>query len=167
MPIDLFLTDVAQSKPQRVRGTAVFMTSLPTGVPPVLLHHLKHNKVLHDAVILLSVITENIPIVGGRDRLEIEALGEGFWRITARYGFMERPNVMKMLRRAQLAGVPVDPATASFYLGRETLLTSGKSPMARWRKYLFAFLTRNARTATSYFSLPPNRVVELGTQVEL
>jgi KUP system potassium uptake protein len=167
MPADLFLADIAETKPHRVPGTAVFMTSLASGIPPVLLHHLKHTKVLHQHIVLLSISTEGVPIVGGKDRVEVESLGQGFHRVTAHYGFMQSPNVMKLLRRAQLAGLPIDPATASFFLGRETLLTTGQSPMARWRKKLFAFLARNARTATAYFGLPPNRVVELGTQVEL
>jgi KUP system potassium uptake protein len=167
MPTDLFLTDIAQQKPHRVPGTAVFMTSLPDGIPAVLLHHLKHNKVLHEQVVLLSIQTEDVPVVGGKDRVQVEPLGHGFYRVNAHYGFMQSPNVLKTLRRASLQGLPFDPASTSFYLGRETLLTSGKSPMARWRKKLFAFLARNARTATAYFGLPPNRVVELGTQVEL
>jgi KUP system potassium uptake protein len=167
MPIDLFMQDLALTQPYRVPGTAVFMTSAAGGIPPVLLHHFKHNKVLHQQVVLLSVVTEDMPVVSGRDRLEIEDLGHGFYRVVAHYGFMQNPNVLKTLRRAQQKGLKCDPDTTSFYLGRETLLVTGKGRMARWRKALFAFLSRNSRTATAFFGLPPNRVVEMGAQIEL
>jgi KUP system potassium uptake protein len=167
MPLDLFMMDLANSQPHRVAGTAVFMTSTMGGIPPVLLHHFKHNKVLHQQVVLMSVVTEDVPVVSGRDRLEIEELGHGFYKIIAHYGFMQNPNIMKMLRRAQLQGLNCNPDTTSFFLGRETLLVTGKGKMARWRKTLFAFLSRNSRTATAFFGLPPNRVVEMGAQIEL
>ena len=167
MPIDLFMEDLALTQPYRVAGTAVFMTSTMGGIPAVLLHHFKHNKVLHEQVVLLSVVTEDVPIVSGRERVEVEELGHGFYKVTAHYGFMQNPNVLKTLRRAQLQGVKCDPDTASFYLGRETLLVTGKGRMPRWRKLLFAFLARNSRTATAFFGLPPNRVVEMGAQIEL
>jgi KUP system potassium uptake protein len=167
MPIDLFMMDIDFTKPVRVRGTAVFMTSNAGGIPPVLLHHFKHNKVLHDQVVLLSISTADVPVVSGRERVEVEELGHGFFRVTAHYGFMQNPNVMKTLRRAQRLGLNCDPETTSFYLGRETLLVTGRSRMARWRKMLFAFLSRNSRTATAFFGLPPNRVVEMGAQIEL
>jgi KUP system potassium uptake protein len=167
MPIDLLMQDLAVSQPHRVAGTAVFMTSTMGGIPAVLLHHFKHNKVLHQQVVLLSVVTEDVPVVSGKERLEYEELGHGFYRIVAHYGFMQTPNVMKTLRRAQLHGLSCEPAATSFYLGRETLLVTGKGKMARWRKYLFAFLSRNSRTATAFFGLPPNRVVEMGAQIEL
>jgi KUP system potassium uptake protein len=143
------------------------MTSAAGGIPPVLLHHFKHNKVLHQQVVLLSVVTEDQPVVSGRERLEIEDLGHGFYRVVAHYGFMQNPNVLKTLRRAQQKGLKCDPDTTSFYLGRETLLVTGRGRMARWRKTLFAFLSRNSRTATAFFGLPPNRVVEMGAQIEL
>jgi KUP system potassium uptake protein len=164
---ELFLADVETTRPYRVPGTAVFMTSNQGGIPGVLLHHFKHNKVLHQQVILLSMTTERVPIVHGKERMAVLDLGHGFHRVIARYGFMQQPNAMMVLRRCQQAGLKVDPDATSFYLGRETLLTSGKSEMARWRKQLFAFLSRNSRTATSFFGLPPNRVVEIGAQIEL
>ncbi len=167
LPVELFMADLDISRPTRVSGTAVFMTSTMGGIPPVLLHHFKHNKVLHQQVVLLSVVTEDVPVVPANERVEVEKLAHGFWRVIAHYGFMQSPSIMKALRRAQRSGLLVDPDTTSFYLGRETLLTTGKSGMARWRKALFAFLSRNARTATSFFGLPPNRVVEMGAQIEL
>jgi KUP system potassium uptake protein len=167
LPIDLFMQDIELTQPHRVPGTAVFMTSTVGGIPAVLLHHFKHNKVLHEQVVLLSIVTEDVPVVSGRDRVETEELSHGFYRVTAHYGFMQAPNVLKALQRAQRLGLRCDPDTTSFYLGRETLLVTGKSRMARWRKFLFAFLSRNSRTATSFFGLPPNRVVEIGAQIEL
>ncbi|MDO9018622.1 MAG: potassium transporter Kup [Deltaproteobacteria bacterium] len=167
LPTELFLNDVESTRPHRVTGTAVFMTSNPDGAPPVLLHHFKHNKVLHEQVILLSVQTRHVPEVPASQRLAIRELGHGFWQVTATYGFMETPNVLECLTLANARGLPVDPQAASFYLGRETLLTSGRSSMAQWRKVLFAILSRNARPANMFFNIPPNRVVELGTQIEL
>jgi KUP system potassium uptake protein len=167
MPLQLFLDDVAATKPHRVKGTAVFMTSNIDGVPGVLLHHFKHNQVLHEQLVLLSVVTERVPKVPPREQSEVKELGHGFWQVIAHYGFMQDPDIPRLLRACHRAGLKTNPATTSFYLGRETLLVSGRSKMARWRKALFAFLSRNARSATSFFGLPPNRVVELGAQIEL
>ena len=167
LPMDLFLDDVRATKPHRVPGTAVFMTSNPDGASPVLLHHFKHNKVLHERVVMLSVQTRHVPEVRTGERLEVRELGEGFAQVTAAYGFMETPNVIEVLKLARDRGLAVDVDGASFYLGRETLLTTGRAGMAHWRKVLFAFLSRNARPANMFFSIPPNRVVELGTQIEL
>ena len=168
LPIDMFLTDLANMKPPRVPGTAVFMSSNPNGVPIVLLHHWKHNQVLHEAVVLLSVIAENTPEVPSADRVRVNDLGQGFYQLTAYYGFMQTPNVPHVLARAaKLHGVPYTPANTSYYLGRETLLATKKSGMHTWRKMLFAFISRNARSATQYFSIPPDRVVELGMQIDL
>src|SRR5690606_24398005 len=166
LPAELFLDDLRANPPPRVPGTAVFMTSTPSGIPPVLLHHLKHNKVLHEQVVLLSISSEEVPRVPLRGNFEVSSLGQGFYRVTARYGFMQTPKVPRLLTRCAAAGLQIDPNETSYYLGRETLLTSGKSEMARWRKALFSFLSRNARPATAFFHLPPNRVVELGAQIE-
>ena len=181
LPIDLFLTDVARRKPPRVQGTAVFMTSSNSGVPVVLLHHLKHNKVLHEQVILMSVVTEEIPEIEAIERVSVEKLEHGFYRITARYGFMETPNVPEILQRARESGVKARPNDTTFYLGRERIIIAngerkpdarrapedaGLPRMARWRKKLFVIMSRNARSATEFFGIPPNRVVELGAQVE-
>ncbi|HJU66008.1 MAG TPA: potassium transporter Kup [Gemmatimonadaceae bacterium] len=166
MPLDLFLADVERRKPQRVSGTAVFMTSSPAGAPVVLLHHLKHNKVLHDQVLLLSIAGADVPYVPPTTRSVIEPLGQGFYRVQARYGFMETPNVPEIMRACESAGIRARALETTYYLGRERVITSGKSRLARWRKKLFAFMSRNARSATEFFGIPPNRVVELGAQIE-
>ena len=167
LPDELFLDDSETQALHRVKGTAVFMTSNPTGIPNVLMHHVKHNQVLHQQVVLLSIHTENTPWVSERASLQVRDLGHGFFRVLARVGFMQTPNVPKLIERCGRDGVVAEPATTTYYLGRQTLLTSGRTAMARWRKMLFAFLTRNSRPPTDFFSLPPNRVVELGLQIEL
>jgi KUP system potassium uptake protein len=166
LPLDLFLQDVERSNPARVRGTAVFMTSDTQGAPVVLLHHLKHNKVLHEQVLLLSVLTAEVPEVPHAERVQVERLGQGFYRIIARYGFIETPNVSDIMQCCEAAGVTARAMDTHYYLGRERLLPIGKSAMRRWRKKLFAFMAHNARSATQYFGIPPNRVVELGAQLE-
>jgi KUP system potassium uptake protein len=176
LPMDLFLDDIGRRRPTRVPGTAVFMTSDQSGAPPVLLHHLKHNKVLHEKVVLVSVVTEEIPQVHDDHRVQLKDLGHGFWQVIARYGFMESPNVPEMLRSLEargardamgLGGLIVKPMDTTFYLGRETLLPGGPAPLARWRKAVFILMARNALPATQFFSLPPNRVVEMGAQIQL
>jgi KUP system potassium uptake protein len=167
LPVDLFLDDVRRTGLLRVPGTAVFMTSSPDGIPPVLLHHVKHNKMLHEQVVLLSITTAQVPTVPAGKNFEVTELGEGFYRLTARYGFMQTPNVPRLLAASLAEGLAVDLDDTSYYLGRETLLTGGASKMASWRKALFAYLSRNSRPATQFFGLPPNRVVELGAQIQL
>ena len=135
--------------------------------PVILLHHFKHNKVLHEQVVLLSVVTERVPEVPPRKRISVKELGQGFFQVVAHYGFMQSPNVLEILRRCRESGLITAENDTSYFLGRETLLTTGKSGLARWRKGLFAFLARNARSATYFFGIPPNRVVEMGAQIEL
>jgi KUP system potassium uptake protein len=165
LPIELFLEDVDRHHPHRVAGTAVFMTSNPAGVPIVLLHHWKHNQVLHKTVVLLSILSEPIPEVPTRARVAVADLGRGFFQVTAHYGFMETPNVPQVMRRAAELGVPCQPERTSYFLGRETLLATGQTRMRPWRKTLFSFISRNSRSATHYFAIPPDRVVELGMQI--
>jgi KUP system potassium uptake protein len=167
LPIDLFLADVAKRKPFRASGTAVFMTSNPEGAPLVLLHHLRHNKTLLENVILLSILPTNIPQVPEEERITVTDLGEGFWRVVAKYGFMEKANVPKVLARCREMGVVADRRDTTYFLGRERLLPTGRARLARWRKKLYIFMSRNSRTATEYFAIPPNRVVELGAQLEM
>jgi KUP system potassium uptake protein len=172
LPIELFLADVARRQPIRIPGTAVFLTSSLGHAPPVLLHHLKHNKVLHERIILTSVLSEEVPVVPEAERVVSRDLGAGFYQVVAHYGFMEQPNVPALLeslatREGAGARLEVRPLEVSYYLGRETLLASGSARLATWRKKIFIIMSRNSATASSFFGLPPNRVVELGAQVEL
>ena len=167
LPIEMFLNSVAEHKPVRVSGTAVFMTSDPDGAPLVLLHHLKHNKVLHEHVVLLSVLFANVPEIPEDERISVVAMSEGFWRVKARYGFMETASVPDLLARARADGLVAEPMKTTYYLGRERLIPdpNSKQHLAGWRKKLFIFMSRNSRTATEFFQIPPNRVVELGAQI--
>jgi KUP system potassium uptake protein len=166
LPLDLFLEDVKRMNLHRVRGTAVFMASSPEGTPPILLHHVKHNQVLHEKVVLLSIQALNVPDVPPERRVNVSPRGEGIYQVTACYGFMQTPNAPSVLQACKQHGLDIDLGRTSYYLGRETLLPTGRSKMSHWRKGLFAFISRNARPATAYFGLPPNRVVELGMQVD-
>ncbi len=172
LPLDGFLEDIARKKPQRVPGTAVFMTGNTGTVPPVLLHHLKHNKILHERVVLTSIMSEEIPMAPDSERVTVRELGSGFWQIIAHYGFMETPDVpalLSSLPRRRWAGprLELKPLETTYFLGRETLLPTGPAKMARWRKRLFIIMSRNAQTASAFFGLPPNRVVEMGAQIQL
>ena len=170
IPLSSFLQSVmrGESRFVRVPGAAVYMHSSVSGTPPALLHNLKHNLALHETVLLLTVETQDVPRVDAADRLAIEALEHGFYRLVLRYGFMEEPDVPAALARVRLPGVDdFDPRRVSYFLSRETLLATAHPGMWLWREKLFAWMTRNARPASSYFNLPPNRVVELGMQVEM
>jgi KUP system potassium uptake protein len=166
LPLQTFLGSLERSAPLRVPGTAVFMTSDVSGAPVVLLHHLKHNKSLHQTVILLSVQTLGVPDVPDARRVAFEPLGQGFYRLVASYGFMQSPDVPAVLATLAGRGVPTAPMSTSYYLGHERLVLTGPTRMPRWRKQLFAFMSRNARSATEFFHIPPNRVLELGAQIE-
>jgi KUP system potassium uptake protein len=167
MPLRTLLESFGDHPPLRVPGTAIFMTGNPEGTPPALLHNLKHNKVLHEQVMLLTIAAEEVPHVPPEDRVEVIKLEEGFVRVIARYGFMENPSIPDILKRGREKGLQFNLMGTSFFLGRETLIPSKKPGMAMWREALFAWMSRNARSATAYFRIPPNRVVELGAQVEL
>ena len=148
------------------------MTGNTGTVPPVLLHHLKHNKVLHERVVLTSIVTEEIPSIRDAERVSVKELGSGFFQVIARYGFMETPDVPAMLsslphRKLDGPRIELKPMETTYYLGRETLLPTGPSKMSRWRKRLFIIMSRNAQTASAFFGLPPNRVVEMGAQIQL
>ena len=167
LPLQVFLADVHATKPHRVSGTAVFLASTRRGTPSVLLHHFKHNKVLHKQVVILSITTDAVPEVPEQQKIRLKCFEQGFWAVTAHYGFMESPDVTDILRRCRARGLETDVADTSFYLGRETLIPKrGGQGMADWRKFLFRFLSRNARSATDFFAIPPNRVVEIGAQIE-
>ncbi len=162
-----FLHGLKTRPPVRVPGTAVFMTSSGVTIPPILLHHLQHNQVLHEQVLLLRVETEEIPRVPAAERLEILCLDVGFSRIVARYGFMQTPNIPVALRLCESLGLVVDLDATTFYLGRETLLARRDIGLPLWQDHLFDFLSRNAARATAFYHLPPERVVEIGIQVEI
>ncbi len=166
-PLDQFLDEVDAADPVRVKGTAVFMTSSVWGTPPVLVHHFKHNQVLHEQIVLISIVTDDVPFVGAKNRVTVEKLREGFFRVTAHYGFMQVPKVTDILKECDKRGLKTRSESTSFYLGREKLVVTRKPGMAMWRKYVFSFLSKNARPATDFFKLPPDRVVEMGMLLEL
>ena len=166
MPIGVFIKSAAGSA-SRVPGTAVFMTSTPDGVPHALLHNLKHNKVLHERVILLTVKIADVPYWPERERCSIDDLDQGFHRMILKYGFMEEPDVPSALKMVDRCGAEFKMMDTSFFLARQTLLASSRPGMAIWREKLFAWMLRNAESAMEFFRLPTNRVVELGSQVEI
>jgi KUP system potassium uptake protein len=166
MPLKVFIASAASSA-TRVPGTAVFMTSTPEGVPHALLHNLKHNKVLHERIILLTVKIADMPFVEEDTRCRLEDLGEGFHRLVVKYGFMQEPDVPAALARLTGCGPAFKMMDTSFFLARQTLLPSSRPGMAIWREKLFAWMLRNAESAMEFFRLPTNRVVELGSQVEI
>jgi KUP system potassium uptake protein len=169
IPIETFVESIGEVSPRpvRVEGTGVFMTSNPGVAPPVLLHHLKHNKALHKKVILLTIVNEKIPKVPIEGKVKIHKFPHGFYQVLAFYGFMESPNVHEILKLARKKGLKVNLAVVSYYLARESLLMTGRSKMARWRKWLFIFLSRNAQRPTAFFHIPPNEVIEVGMQIQL
>jgi KUP system potassium uptake protein len=166
MPVQVFVKSAAGSA-TRVPGTAVFMTTSPEGVPHALLHNLKHNKVLHERIVLLTISILDRPFVADEERIHYEDLGAGFYRIILRYGFMQDTDVPMALERITTCGPPFRMIETSFFLARQTLLTSENPGMAPWREKLFAWMLRNAESAMQFFHLPANRVVELGSQVEI
>ncbi|MCI0573336.1 MAG: potassium transporter Kup [Myxococcaceae bacterium] len=166
-PLDLFLEGLKTNPPPRTSGTAVFMTGSTEGTPVALLHNLKHNKVLHERVVFLTVMPEEVSHVAPSERIEVEELAEGVWRVVVRHGFMESMEMPTIMALARAQGLDLKLMETSFFLGRETLIPTGRPGMARWREGLFAIMSRNARPATAFFRIPPNRVVELGAQIEL
>ena len=166
LPMEVFIKSAAASA-ARVPGTAVFMTTSMTGVPHALLHNLKHNKVLHERIMLLTVRIEDVPFVTDNNRLDTKDYGAGFFRIILRYGFMEEINVPMALANIKGAGPQCKMMDTSFFLARQTLLVSARPGMAIWRERLFAWMLRNAESAMEFFKLPTNRVIELGSQVEI
>jgi KUP system potassium uptake protein len=167
IPLEQFMTMVGASQPARVPGTAVFMTAQPSGTPPALLHNFRHNKVLHEHVIILMVTTTQVPHVPGPEQVVVRELGHSVWSVVVRYGFMQNPDVPDALQQAREQGLPFTEDDITFFLGRETILVSDRPGMAKWRERLFVLMSRNAVRATAFFQLPPERVVELGVQVEM
>ena len=162
-----FIEAIGNHPPTRVQGTAIFMTPNPNGVPHAMLHNLKHNKVLHEQVVLATVKIEDIPHVPEHERLEVERLPHGFHRVEISYGFKDDPDLPRELERCAKHGLSLDLMDTSFFIGKETLIPKLHSEMAYWREKLFVTMFRNADSVTNYFKLPPNRVVELGAQVTL
>jgi KUP system potassium uptake protein len=164
---ELFIQSLRTRPPIRVPGTAVFMHRNPEVIPASLLHSLKHYKALHQRVILLTIASEEISHIRGEERLSVEELGEGIHRVNARYGYMEDIDVPALLETAAEKGLVIEPMETTYFLGRETLIvTERSSGMMQWREKIFASMMRNAESAARFFRLPPNRVVELGSQIE-
>lgn len=165
VPLDDFFELMRVEIPARVPGTAVFMTGNAGGTPPALLHNFLHNRVVHERVVLLTIVMEKVARVPASERVRVEALPNGFRTALARYGFMQTPDVPRLLEHAELRDYSLEYVT--FFLGRETVLPTKHPGMALWRERLFAFLSRNAQPATAFFGIPPARVVEIGAQIEL
>ena len=165
--LKMLLADLAAEPPLRVPGTAVFMSGTTDGTPPSLVHNLTHNKVLHERVVFLTVVTQDIPHVSRAERVTVKAIGKGFYSVIARYGFMDDPDIDDVLAACQVKSLDIPIAGTTFFLGRETLVASDRPDMARWREQLFAFMSRNALRATAFFKIPADQVFEVGAQVEL
>jgi KUP system potassium uptake protein len=165
---ELDLASIARSKNiVRVPGAAVFMVATPKGTPLALLHHLKANKCLQQTVILLTIITEEVPTVNDEERMTLESLGEGVWRAVGRYGYMESPDVARIIERVQAQGVTFNPAAMTFYFNREMIITGGGARMFNWQKSLYAFLSRNASPVKDYYRIQPTQIIEIGLPVQL
>ncbi|HET9397589.1 MAG TPA: potassium transporter Kup [Sphingomicrobium sp.] len=166
IPLPVFIKSTAGSL-HRVRGTSVFMASSAETIPSAMLHNIKHNQVLHERVVILTVQIEEVPHYPADKRAEVTRFGEGFNRVTLRYGFMDDVHVPRDLARAELAGGPINMMTTSFFLGRQKLIASKRPGMALWREQLFAWMNKNSESPMEFFRLPTNRVVELGSQLEI
>ncbi len=162
------LTSIARSKHiSRVNGAAVFMVGSPTGTPIALLHHVKSNRCLHRIVVLLSIITDDVPTVADGEQLTLREIGEGMWRVTGRYGYMQSPNVGDLLQKAKAAGVPINPQAATYFFNREMIISGGNARMWEWQKSLYGFLSRNARPAKDYYQITPSQIIEIGLPLQL
>jgi KUP system potassium uptake protein len=166
LPLEVF-TRSAHTSAARVPGTAVFMASAAAGVPSALLHNIKHNKVLHERVVVLTVQISDVPTVEPADRFVVKDMGQGFYRLILRFGFMEETDVPAALCGLSVCGEPFDMMRTSFFLSRQTLIPADVPGMALWREMLFAWMLRNAADAMGFFRLPTNRVVELGSQLRI
>ena len=167
LALEPFIASVVAHPPLRVPGTAIFLTANISGVPNAMLHNLKHNKVLHERNVLLTGETLDTPTAEPDERVDVHALGHGFYQVTLRYGFAEDPDVPNALAGVEACGVPFDMMDTTFFVSRETIIATDRPGMARWRDKIFAFMSRNAIAATEFFQIPGNRLIELGTQVEI
>src|SRR3546814_763259 len=169
-PLKAFMEGLEQYPPTRVEGTAVFMSMIYNTVPPALLHNLKHNKVLHEQALFLTVESADVPYVPFDERYELERLSRSSWQVVARWGFKQEPNVPQMLEQIaqEYPELNLDPMRTSYFLSRQTVIVVHRLPLRlRWRRSLFAFMARNASRSTRFYKIPPNRVVEMGMQQEL
>jgi len=164
---EMLIQSLASGKVIKVPGTAIFMTSTSGRTPVALLHSLKHYQAIHQRVIFMTLTTEDEPWVPPSRRVEVEKLGDNFWRVTGRFGFMQKPNVPRLLRQCAAHDLDVDPDKATFFLGREIIIPSKAPGMARWREHLFSFASKLAQQPATYFQIPVGRVIELGQQVEI
>jgi KUP system potassium uptake protein len=167
LPLSQFVKDVERQKPFRVPGIAIFMTSDPDSTPAALLHNLKHNKILHERLAVLTISTTDEPYVRSKDRVEFHNLAPNMFRVVANYGFMQTPNIFEILESAKKKGFDYLFEDITFFLGRETILPSSYPGMALFRERIFAFMLRNAQRATAFFQIPPDQVIEVGIQVEI
>ena len=162
-----FLRQIRDSHPLRVPGTGIYMSSDTWGVPVPLLHNLKHNKIIHERVIVLTILAEEVPSVPREERVVVEELGQNFFRVVAHYGFMETPKIRHIFEACRAKGIDLHVEESTFVLGRETILASKFPGMAIWREKLFAVMSKNAQRPTAFFRIPPNQVIEVGIQVEI
>ncbi len=167
VPLNILMADLAADPPLRVPGVAVFMSGNPGGTPPALVHNLAHNKVLHERVVFLTVVTDEVPHVPPDERVKVKHLGKGFHSVHVRYGFMEDPSMQDIIDRSREKRLEIPLEGTTFFLGREELVSTDRPGMARWRERLFAFMSRNALRATAFFQIPSTQVFEVGAQVEL
>jgi len=165
---DSELTSIARSKHvTRVEGAAVFMVGSPNGTPIALLHHVKSNRCLHRTVVLLSIVTREVPTVPESERLALTDVGEGLWRAIGYYGYMESPNVGTLMEQVRARGVGINPMTATYFFNREMIITGGSAKMWEWEKSLYSVLSRNARPAKDYYQITPSQIIEIGLPLEL
>ncbi|MEO8459966.1 MAG: KUP/HAK/KT family potassium transporter, partial [Dokdonella sp.] len=167
LALEPFIASISAHPPLRVPGTAVFLTANRNSVPNALLHNLKHNKVLHERNVLLTVETVDTPIAEADERVEVHDLGNDFFQMLLRYGFAEDLDVPEFLLKIDQCGGPFDLMDTTFFISRESIIAGEQKGMAKWRDRIFAFLSRNATPATAYFQIPGNRLIELGTQLEI
>jgi KUP system potassium uptake protein len=166
-PVHQFIVDLASHPLNKIEGDAVFLAGSPSVVPVALAKNVKHNRVLHSRTVLLNFRVEDVPRVPNMEKIQTEKLGGGFHRILARYGFMEDPTLDSVLTLARGQSLDLNPETTSFYIGRENLVIAERPAMARWRANLFIFMSRNASDATSFFNIPPDRVIEVGVRMAI
>ncbi|HND62907.1 MAG TPA: KUP/HAK/KT family potassium transporter [Opitutaceae bacterium] len=162
------LTTIARSKHvTRVSGSAVFMVGSPEGTPIALLHHVKSNRCLHQTIVLLSILTEEVPTVRGTEQLTLREIGEGIWRAVGRYGYMESPDVAQLMAQIRAMGVPINPQATTYFFNREMIVTGGNARMWEWQKALYGFLSRNARPVKDYYQITPSQIIEIGLPLQL